>query len=96
MFPPFNLINRALSKVRRDRTPLVLAILLNWPVQPWYGTMLNMLLDSTSPLPLATSKNTLILPWDSSITHLNSGQLKLSVVLCGTDYGMNSYLTKLQ
>ena len=85
MFAPFNLINRALAKIGRDRTKVVLAILPKWPNQPWYSMMSTMLLPSTPPpLFFKPTKNLLTLSWSSDTAHPNLKNLHLhSIVLSG-------------
>ena len=41
--PPFILLPRLLSKIRRERTPRVILLAPVWPSQPWWPTLLRML-----------------------------------------------------
>ena len=84
LFPPFNLLNRCLAKICRDRTKKVLVVFPDWPNQPWYSMMLKMSLHS--PLSIQKEDNLLTLPWNSDILHPNLKCLSLhSVVLSGID-----------
>lgn len=49
-FPPFSLIHRCLSKVRRDRASLVL-ITPVWPTQSWFPILLEMSVEPPLVLP---------------------------------------------
>ena len=85
LFPPFNLIHRALAKIKQDRTPRVLAVLPDWLIQPWYPMTSSMCHGSIPPFYLPVTSNTLTLPWNCSTPHPNLNHLKLrSLVLCGT------------
>ena len=84
LFPPFNLIHRALAKINHDKTPQVLAVLPDWPNQPWYPMTSKMCHGSTPPFYLPLSSSTLTLPWNYSTSHPNLNNLKLrSLVLSG-------------
>ena len=49
-FPPFSLITRVLSKIRRERV-LVILITPAWNSQPWYAMLLQMLIRKSFLLP---------------------------------------------
>ena len=83
-FLPFNVVFRAINKIRKDNVHHALMIVPTWPNQIWFSTMLTMLVDY--PLSLLQDANIVTLPWKSNMTHQNLKSLKLlSVVLCGTD-----------
>ena len=66
IYPPIVLLNRILLKIRQDRaTALVIAPA--WAGQPWYPTLLEMLVDFPAKLP--RSETTLFLPFDKMAVH---------------------------
>ena len=50
-FPPFSLISRVLTRVRRDKVPRLMLIAPVWPTQSWYPILLEMLIDRPILLP---------------------------------------------
>ena len=64
-FPPFNIIHICLQKLRTDSTTALTVVPL-WPNQPWFSSMLEMLIAPPVLLPLEPR---LILPWNPSIVH---------------------------
>ena len=50
VFPPFCLIGRCLPKVRKDQADLLIMTPV-WPAQPWYPTLLGMLIELPILLP---------------------------------------------
>ena len=89
-FPPFNLLCRTLAKIRRDKAT-ALVVCPEWPTQPFFSTMLNMLIKSPCRL-LGNMNDILTLPWNSNIHHPNSKNLKLlSVMLSGTDTSVKAF-----
>ena len=50
MFPPFSMINRCLAKILQEKADAVL-ITPTWHTQPWYGTLLSVLVDHPILLP---------------------------------------------
>ena len=50
-FPPFSLISRVLTRVRRDKVPRLILIAPVWPTQSWYPILLEMLIDRSILLP---------------------------------------------
>lgn len=62
-FPPFAVIGRVLSKVRRDRCRLVL-VTPKWEAQPWYTMLLAMSVGR--PIPLKFHRNLLLDPAGNS------------------------------
>ena len=50
-FPPFALISKVLRKVRKERSTILL-IAPVWESQPWYPTLLSMLVDFPTLLPI--------------------------------------------
>ena len=85
LFPPFNLLPRCLSKLKQEKVHKALLICPAWPNQPFFGMMLNMLIDY--PVISHTAEaHVLTLPWCSTRTHPNSKNLKLLfTVVSGTD-----------
>lgn len=49
--PPWNLIGRTLSKVQREPVELVLLVAPVWPTQPWYPSLLALLMDYPRLIP---------------------------------------------
>lgn len=41
-FPPFSLIGRCLSKVKREQVPELVLIAPIWPTQPWFPLLVSM------------------------------------------------------
>ena len=65
-FPPFSLMGRTLQKIYVDgATALVVAP--DWPTQPWYTTMIEMMTES--PIKIQPAQKNLILPEDPSQLH---------------------------
>ena len=58
-FPPFSLILKCLRKTETEEAEGII-IVPNWPTQPWFPLLLNLLISK--PLTIPTSKNTLLLP----------------------------------
>ena len=93
--PPFNLLHRCLSKIKHEQLEKILLVCPAWPNQPFFGTMLNMLVDVPLLLP-RHMENILILPWNLDITHPNLKNLKLLfVVLSGIDMRHKEFLKSL-
>ena len=64
--PPIVLLNRVLLKTRQDRaTALLMAPA--WVGQPWYPSLLDILVDFPAKLPI--SQKTLFLPFDQTAVH---------------------------
>ena len=49
-FPPFNLISKCLQKIRSDRAQGLLVV-PNWPTQPWFPILHDLLLEEPFVLP---------------------------------------------
>ena len=49
--PPWNLLGRALAKVQREQVEVVLMIAPVWPTQPWYPSLLGLLIDYPRLIP---------------------------------------------
>ena len=80
IFPPFSLLLRCLTKIRRDQATAVI-IAPYWPTQTWFPLLLQLMI--TFPLMLP-SPPALYLPWDLSITHPLSEKMHLfSVTVSG-------------
>jgi len=60
LFPPFNLIGRALSKIQAEAVKYACLIAPAWPGQIWYPRLLNMLVSN--PILLPTSQDLLQSP----------------------------------
>ena len=51
LFPPFNLIGRALSKMCLEEVDCACLIAPTWPAQAWYSQLLRMLARNSYPTP---------------------------------------------
>ena len=49
--PPWILLGRALAKVQREQVEIVLMIAPVWPTQPWYPSLLGLLIDYPRLIP---------------------------------------------
>ena len=49
--PPWNLLGRALAKLQREQVEVVLMIAPVWPTQPWYPSLLGLLIDYPRLIP---------------------------------------------
>lgn len=49
--PPFSIISRVLQKVQEDKLRNVILIVPMWATQPWFPTLLNLLIDLPRMLP---------------------------------------------
>ena len=84
-FPPIPLVQKVLSKVRRER-PCLILIAPRWAAQPWFPELLA--LTDCPPLPLQVRDGDLFQP-RSGIPHGNPGFLQLHAwKLCATPYGV--------
>ena len=59
-FPPFSLIGRCLSKVKREKMSELILVAPVWPTQPWFAVLLLMLyqkpiIPSEVPIPVEES-----------------------------------------
>ena len=50
-FPPFSLIGRCLSKIRREEVPFLILVAPVWPTQPWFAVLQSMLCQRPILLP---------------------------------------------
>ena len=95
IFPPFNILHRCLAKIKQEEIKKVLLVCPAWPNQPFFGTMLNMLVELPLLLP-ANMNDILMLPWDLTMIHPNLKNLKLLlVVLSGIDTHHKEFQKKL-
>ena len=67
-FPPFSVVPRALQKIQTDQANGILVV-PNWPTQPWYPKLMNMLVDNPVITPI--SKAMLRLPSDPELFPAN-------------------------
>ena len=51
VFPPFCLIGRCLSKIKRERVPQIILITPLWHSQPWFPVLMEMITDTPLLLP---------------------------------------------
>ena len=95
MFPPFNLLYRAMSKIRTDNA-WVVAVIPMWTNQPWFSLMLQHLTNFPVLLPMETP-SILTLPFDSTTPHPNLKSLHLlSVMLSGINADQRKFQNQLQ
>ena len=64
--PPIVLLHRILLKIRQDKATALL-IAPAWAGQPWYLSLLEMLVDLPAKLP--TSQKTIFVPFDQTAVH---------------------------
>lgn len=50
-FPPFSLIGRCLSKIKREEVPELILVAPVWPTQPWFAVLLSLLFRRPIILP---------------------------------------------
>ena len=74
--PPVNLLLRVVRKIQEDRAS-ALVIAPNWPNQPWFPQLVQMLVGY--PLRLPTSRSLLYLPFDPQAYHPLWATLRLTV-----------------
>jgi hypothetical protein len=67
VFPPFELVGRVLSKIRRDKAN-VLLVVPDWQSQYWYP-MLREMSQGLKPLRLHMKPNTVYLPYNPDTVH---------------------------
>ena len=72
-YPPFSLVARTLSKLRRDRGECILVAPL-WPTQSWWTTLMEHLVDL--PVMIPVTKQTLVIPNRDNV-HPLANQLML-------------------
>ena len=92
-FPPFALISKVLRKVREEGSTILL-IAPVWESQPWYPTLLSMLVDFPTLLP--THSDLLTDPFGQHHPLAQSGQLQLAAwTLSGRDTQQKAFQQKL-
>ncbi|XP_070554658.1 uncharacterized protein [Ptychodera flava] len=74
-FPPFTLIARCLSKIRKEQSTIVM-ITPTWHTQPWFPLIMEMSIDF--PILLPTFKGLLISPLQQVHPLLETGSLQLA------------------
>ena len=74
-FPPFCLIGRCLTKIKRERVPQIILITPLWQSQPWFPVLMEMITEV--PLLLPTTKNLLLDPQGNPHPLLIQGHLQL-------------------
>ena len=93
-FPPFSLIPRVIKKIREDQATGLLVV-PNWPTQPWYPQVMQLLTDHPRVLP--KRGQLLILPEKPQETHSLQGKLELLVcLLSGNSLRTRDYHSSLQ
>ena len=76
LFPPFSVIGRALHKIHHDQAEAIIVV-PDWPTQPWYSQLRQML--QMSPMHIPVVPGTLHLPHDKTLQHPMEGKLNLLV-----------------
>ena len=66
LFPPFSLVGRVLQKLRIDQATALL-IAPDWPSQPWYTTLMDMV--TLGPIRISPAQSNLVLPTDPEELH---------------------------
>ena len=77
-FPPFSLVAKVLSKIRKDRAEGI-CVLPDWPTQPWYPVAKSMM--KTAPIILKPKKDLLQQPNNPKMQHPLQSKLQLLVCL---------------
>ena len=80
-FAPFNLIHRTLQCIRRDQCSALIVFPL-WPTQPWFSSLLQLLVRKPVLLPKQCQ---LFLPWDRHHRHPLPNLRLCSAVLSDKD-----------
>lgn len=76
VFPPFSVLGKVLKKIQRDQCQAIVVAPL-WPTQPWFTTLLEMVIDYPVLLPL--KDNLLLNPIHKGRKHPMGKRLKLAV-----------------
>ena len=76
-FPPFSVISRVVQKIYLEQAEGILVV-PNWPNQPWYSKLMNML--NKKPMLIPHRKDLLTLPEKEQRTH----PLNLELLACHT------------
>ena len=79
LFPPFRLVSTCLRKIEQDKAKHVQAIVPVWLSASWWVRMVSMCCQGPVLLPKNTAAK-LVLPWDTSIRHPLSRQMRLFFV----------------
>jgi|GEM_PF-5821608 len=79
-FPPFSMVARTIQKVMNDAVEDAILVVPDWPAQPWYGLLGEILTDHPRRLPV--TRNTLYLPQDKERRHPYEGIMDLLVLRC--------------
>ena len=94
IFPPFSLITRVLKKLSEDQAQAIL-IVPYWPTQPWFATMLHMMV--LPPIILPKRKRLLQLPFNLESVHPLAHKMKLMACrLSGKDSEVHKFQQELQ
>ena len=75
-FPPFSLIGRCLSKIRREKANVIL-VCPYWPSQSWFPDLLQLVCDIVLVMP--TDRSTLVGPRKNPHPLLDQGQMLVTV-----------------
>jgi len=75
VYPPFSLLPRVLRKIQKDNAKAIV-IAPNWKTQPWYTSLMDLLVDS--PLVLPGMDRLMYLPYAPQRRH----PLKLRLIAC--------------
>ena len=89
-FPPFRIIGRVLQKARREAASLILVAPI-WPTQPWFPTVLTMLVAQPRVLP----RTCLTLPQDPGQRHPLQKLRMGAMLLSGNPSRQQDFLMKL-
>jgi len=76
LFPPFSLIGRVLQKIQNDRAT-VLMIVPNWPTQPWFTTLHEMMVGH--PVIINPGQSNLLFPSNPELVH---PMWKIKLIAC--------------
>lgn len=76
-FPPFCLLGRVLSKLRRDKAEMIL-IAPAWSSQYWYPLLNRCIVKNTQVVSMGNRQDLLVLPYDNTKVHKLWHRLNLS------------------
>lgn len=91
-FPPFSLISKCLRKVEHDKARGIM-IVPKWPTQPWFGRLLNLLVEE--PLILPRVKNLVTQPSSGDPHELNKSLVLMSCRLSGRPTDSSTFQRRL-
>lgn len=92
-FPPFSLITKCLNKIETDRAEGIM-IIPNWPTQPWFSRMLDLLV--AEPLIFPNRRDVLVQPTTGEYHPLHNHLCLLACRLSGNQSRVQDYQRRLR